>query len=134
MHPAAREGAGLYGAAREGGLASWGSVVMFLLSQESCLRWNAELANGDGFYPTVVALLRQHQSNTYAKELRVSGWQGRPLDVEGIDSWAKREQDIWQQAFKVNLELASARLDCAATYKTFPAAHAFSVGCLSLNC
>ena len=73
------------------------------------MRWNAELANGDAFYPTVLQLLRLHQSYTFAKELRVSGWQGRVLQLDGADSWARREQDVWVQAWKVCVELASAR-------------------------
>ncbi|CAE7835620.1 unnamed protein product [Symbiodinium sp. CCMP2592] len=77
--------------------------------QESCLRWNAELAAGDAFYPTVMKLLSLHQTFAHVSDLRLSPWQGRALDIDGLDAWAKREQEIWVQSFKVCVELASAR-------------------------
>ncbi|CAE7587809.1 unnamed protein product [Symbiodinium sp. CCMP2592] len=76
---------------------------------ESCLRWNAELAAGDAYYPTVLKLLRLHQTYQFAVDLRVSAWQSRELQLDGADSWARREQDVWVQAWNVCLELASAR-------------------------
>ena len=76
-------------------------------AQEACLLWLARRSAGGWFRTPMrtLGLLHQHD---YAAALGMSRRISRCPDP--LESWVQREEDVWSQAFKLNIELASARL------------------------
>ena len=75
-------------------------------SQESCLAWQAQRTAGSWFR-TVIHTLRLFHSASFARSLRMSGRMHNIPDPAQM--WVQQEQDVWNLAWNVCVELASAR-------------------------
>jgi hypothetical protein len=79
-----------------------------IATKNGYLEYTSARSAGSWYVTVVKTLLQMHSHTTLVKELGLTPWQ--PAVPTGDAEWLREEEDILKAAWKLCLELASARL------------------------